>query len=335
MSKNETKTSLSGVVEQMSKEEEILKLFQEIGIQNVNLIESIEKQDIEGHRQNIIVAAQKYGDTVIQKIIVNIKEGLPTTNQVFDALYGAGSESMTKILMYTGISLEEDRNDPGANDMVVQNFVKNIRRYGVNFHLVRVTQDADKSLHFKMSETDDHDGLIKNAVLPAQEILREHEFWDVYYWSAYLYNFMYPWECFEGNLHNHYRGGHMYGLNGLDLYAHLDEEGLWFEIKNSHHEYNYLKTIWKCKKYDLQALFPDCEVAYVTPPGKLGRIEITGWKTPMSDICTAPIQEKKKWAKKIFNKFGKLNTLMDESLWDLKEGKLEAPEEFIQLKEIA
>ena len=131
--------------------------------------------------------------------------------------------------------------------------------------------------------------------------------------------------------HKNYVQSHIPGA----VYAHLDEEGLWFEIKNSHREYNYLKTIWKCKKYDLQALFPDCEVAYVTPPGKLGRIEITGWKTPMSDICTAPIQEKKKWAKKIFNKFGKLNTLMDESLWDLKEGKLEAPEEFIQLKEIA
>ena len=210
-----------------------------------------------------------------------------------------------------------------------------MRRYGVDIHLVRVASSSDKSLYFEIIETDNHDELIKNAVLPAQEILREHEFWEVYYWIAYLQNFLYPWECFEGSLHNHYRGGHMYGLNGLDLYANLNENGLLFEVRNRDGDNNYLETIWKCKKYDLQALFPYCDVKYVMPPGKLARIEIEVWKTPMSSICTAPIPEKRRWAEKIFDKFGNLNYFMDSALWDLKEGKLEAPEEFIQLKEIA
>ena len=335
MSKVETKMSVSEIIEQMSKEEEIAQLLQKIGIENIKSIESIKNEKVQEHHQNIIVIARKNGDTELQRIMIDIKKGQPTTNQVFDALYGKGVECVTKIIIFTRTLVEDDKNDPGANELVVQNFVKNIRRYGVDIHLVNVNQNQDKSLCFEIVETDDHDYEIEAAVLPAQEILREHEFWEVYYWIAYLQNFLYPWECFEGSLHNHYRGGHMYGLNGLDLYARLDEEGLSFQVKNSHHEYNYLETIWKCKKYDLQALFPDCEVKYVVPRGKLAQIEIKVWKTPMSSICTAPIPEKRRWAEKIFDKFGNLNYFLDSALWDLKEGKLEAPEEFIQLKEIA
>ena len=102
----------------------------------------------------------------------------------------------------------------------------------------------------------------------------------------------------------------MYGLNGLKLYATLNKKGLSFEVKNSGGDYNYIETIWKCKKYDLQAMFPDSEVTYVTPPGKFPRIIIKMWNTPMSKICSAPIPEKKQWAERILNEFGQLNEMM-------------------------
>jgi hypothetical protein len=335
MSKIEAKIGVNEIIEQMSKQEEISKLLQKIGIQNVKLIEPIKNYKTKEHRQGVVIKARKNGDAETLSIIIDVKEGQPTTNQVFDALYGIGAESVTKILMFTGAQLKNDRNDPGANDLVVQNFVKNIRRYQVNIHLIRVTSSQDKSLCYEIIETDDHDDEIEYARLPVQEVLRQHEFWDVYYWYSQLNNFMYPWETFEGCLDNGYEEGHMYGLNGLDLYARLDEKGLSFEVRNNGGDNNYLETIWTCKKYDLQVLFPDCEVKYVVQPGKLPRVKINVWNTPMSSICTAPIAEKKRWAKKILNEFGKLNDLMDGSLWDLKEGKLEGAQEFIQLSELS
>jgi hypothetical protein len=108
-----------------------------------------------------------------------------------------------------------------------------------------------------------------------------------------------------------------------------------FEVKNDDCDDNYLETIWKCKKYDIQALFSDSEVTYVIPPGKFPRIIIKMWNTPMSKICSAAIPEKKQWAERILNEFGQLNAMMDFALGDLQDGKLEEVQEFRQLSEVA
>jgi hypothetical protein len=336
MNNQEDKLSVTAVVDLLSMRDEMQIFLKNNNINNDNVIESIDRYEAGEHRKGIIVRAQKNGDEKHLSVMIDVKQGEPTTDQVFDALYEKGAECQVKLILFTGGSIKNDRNDPGAYDLIVQNFIKNIRNYGVDIHLIQVTSSPDKFLHFELIEPEDYDAKIETDVpMPTQEVLRQHEFWDVYYWYSQLPNFMYPWECFEGSLDDSYEEGHYYGLNGLDLYARLSENGLSFKVMNNDGDYNYLETIWKCKKYEIQALFPDSKVTYVIPPGKMPRIEINVWDTPMSKICTASISEKKRWAEKIFNEFGELNGLMDSALWDLKEGKLEEVQEFVKLSDVA
>jgi hypothetical protein len=336
MNNQETKLSASEIIEKLSNQDEIIKFLHNNRYKNIKGIESIERYESGDDRKGVIVTIKNNGNKKPKRIAIDVKEGEPTTDQVFDVIYGIGSECQVKFLLFTRNSIESDRNDPGASDLVVKNFVKNIRKYMVDIHLIKVNSSQDQFLSFELIEPEYHDTKIEtDGPMPTQEILRQHEFWDVYYWKSQLPNFMYPWECFEGCLDSSYEDGHMYGLNGLDLFATLNENGLSFEVKNDDCENNYLETIWKCKKYDLQAMFPDSEVTYVIPPGKFPRIIIKMWNTPMSKICSAPIPEKKQWAERILNEFGQLNEMMDFALGELQDGKLEEVQEFRQLSEVA
>jgi hypothetical protein len=336
MNSQETKLSASEIMEKLSNQDEIIKFFHNNRNKNITDIESIERYEAGEYRKGVILILKNNGDEKPKRIAIDIKEGQPTTDQVFDVIYGIGAECQVKFLLFTGNSIESDRNDPGASLLVVKSFVENIRKYGVDIYLIKVTPSQDQFLSFELIEPEDNDAKIEtDGPMPTQEILRQHEFWDVYYWNLQPNIFMYPWECFEGCLDKSYEDGHMYGLNGLKLYATLNKKGLSFEVQNSGGNYNYLKTIWKCKKYDLQAMFPDSKMTYVTPPGKFPRIIIKMWNTPMSKICSAPIPEKKQWAERILNEFGQLNEMMDFALGDLKDGKLEEVQEFMPLSEVA
>ena len=187
MNNQEIKLSASEIIEKLSNQDEIINFLHNNRYKNIKGIESIERYDAGEHRKGVIVTIKNNGDEKPKRIAIDIKEGQPTTDQVFDVIYGIGAECQVKFLLFTGNSIESDRNDPGASLLVVKNFVENIRKYEVNIHLIKVTSSQDQFLSFELIEPEDNDAKIEtDGPMPTQEILRQHEFWDVYYWNSQL-----------------------------------------------------------------------------------------------------------------------------------------------------
>ena len=49
------------------------------------------------------------------KILVDLKPGQPTTEQVFDAAYETGADCDKRVIMYTGEKIGDDDENPTAD----------------------------------------------------------------------------------------------------------------------------------------------------------------------------------------------------------------------------
>ena len=54
------------------------------------------------------------------KILIDLKPGEPTTDQVFDIVYKTGADCDKRVIMYTGGKSENDEGDPTADQYAVE-----------------------------------------------------------------------------------------------------------------------------------------------------------------------------------------------------------------------
>jgi hypothetical protein len=147
-------------------------------------------------------------------LYIDFKHGQPTTDQVFDAVYGKGAKCRLRVIMYDGESSNEDVENPGADEIIVESFVNGMNSYGVNLFFAKVGIYQDRSLKYETITVPEDIIEPSEAKIPPEEIVRENEFWDLYYWSQQECFFV-AHECLSEGLHEHSEYGHKWYMDEL------------------------------------------------------------------------------------------------------------------------
>jgi hypothetical protein len=71
-------------------------------------------------------------------VFIDFKHGEPTTDQVFNAVYGKGAKSRLRVILYDGERSQNDRRNPAADYIIVESFVDSMNSYGANIYLAKV-----------------------------------------------------------------------------------------------------------------------------------------------------------------------------------------------------
>jgi hypothetical protein len=171
------------------------------------------------------------------------------------------------------------------------------------------------------------------AKIPPEDVVRENEFWDLYYWSLQECFFV-AHRCLEEGLDERWEYGHQYEMDDLYWSVKWDDSGIYYEIRSESQENDYVKTIWESKKYELQALFPDYKPTYVSKPGIPSRIIINATDLPLTCLLNASLSFKKELAERILIEFSKIDEFMQSAAEDCKDGKLREGVEFRSLAEV-
>jgi hypothetical protein len=291
------------------------------------------QEDISEEQNALICKLLNEISEEINGVYIDFKHGEPTTDQVFDAVYGKGAKCKLKVILYDEERSKNDRGNPAADYIIVESFVDAMNSYGANLFLAKVGLDTDGCIECETITAPDEIVESAAAKIPPEDVVRENEFWDLYYWSLQECFFV-AHRCLEEGLDERWEYGHQYEMDDLYWSVKWNESGIFYEVRSESPENVYVKSIWASKKFDLQEIFPDYKVTYVSKPGIPSRIIINASDLPVRDLLNASLSFKKKLAERILVEFSKLDEFMQEASDDVKDGKLKDVMEFRSLAEV-
>jgi hypothetical protein len=286
--------------EKMALNESQLKnILAVIGMENARdiNIKEILRQD----PSQIILIAEFINGNPEGKLLayVNFKQGYPTTDQVFDSIYGAGNGCDLRIILYNNRHGYDGKN-PTAADLVVEPAMSELNNYQANLLLVETDENSDR---FRWINHDD-DGLYKNdpefsfSNLPSAEQYRAEEFWS-YYFDSFNECFYEPWLTFENGFRSKDDWGHELYIDPIGrIPVYWRDDGVKYVISKWYDNYGDLEKVLFAARSEIISRYGKGNVSFRYDRGALEMV-IQYSVVPFSWIMIATPSEKMEFAEKL------------------------------------
>lgn len=204
------------------------------------------KQFMQDNQSQLIILAEYEGKdpATTSLAYVNFKDGYPTTDQVFDSVYGVGKKCDMRIIMFNGKS-GYDQNIPTADEWVVKAAIESLNNYKANLILVRTNNDLSD---FDILDDSEYGTCRQNpeyffADIPPAEQFRAEEFWSIYF-DSINENFYDPLECFEGGFRLKNDIGHLLYIDPIgEIPVYWSENGVEYVIRKMDDNYGLLEKV--------------------------------------------------------------------------------------------
>ena len=116
-------------------------LLKKIRIDGSNIVLIENKWNERDDRKSVKCNFVKEIENETAGLYINIKHGQPTTDQVFDAVYGRGAKCKIRVIIFDGKVSEANCCNPAANEYVVDSLITAMIGYPLNLHLVKLMSD--------------------------------------------------------------------------------------------------------------------------------------------------------------------------------------------------
>lgn len=298
MNKNRnSKLTIEDYVERLSNEEEVIKFLEKHEICNANSIDDINAYTKnQGHKGMIITAREEGSDNPIE-ILIDIKAGEPSTDQVYNAIYDTGKHCEKRIIMHGGINRNEICG-PATGELVVGSLIECMNNYNSNLFLVKM---SDQEYRTELFDLILDDGSISSrgrirTELPTLEQFREAEFWYVYYDSLNT-GFYEEWNAFAGGISDDDKYGWYYEPIPFRIEVEWNNEGAFFCVNQIEGEIDLLITIWLNNKVELEKQFQNLDIQFSIPQNELPKLTIKFWDFPIGRLIKASTAERISYAR--------------------------------------
>jgi hypothetical protein len=316
MSSQETKLSASEIIEKLSSTDGVKQFLHDHGITKVAAVKSIEHYEAGNDRQGIIVKIQEAGNDNLSSVMIDVRKGQPSTEQVYDAVYGVGKDCSKRVIVYDDAQNDRDTGNSTTDHYVVGRLIKAMDDYPLNLYHVKPNEFVHGPETFDLSKLGMPTKNFSIEKLPSPLHFRIAEFWEVIY-NSINGGFYHSWEAFDGGIRNDMGYGHYFELNGLDVTLKWTENGIDFSVVQTEDDNDYLMQIWQLKEEEFRRQFD--QVTFNCQQDKLTKIQKKYLDRPVSWLATAGLDEKITFAKQLHNDFLGFKGNMDEVLWDIKK----------------
>jgi hypothetical protein len=299
---------------------DILTGHQIIGTGNIESLEPYEKGE---DRRGVIAKVKEDTSEQPLKIMIDVKWGYPTTDQVFDSIYAVGKDCSKRVIIFNGEKNAKDEGNPTADEQVVSSLIVNMNAYPLGLYIIKMggrlrTELVDLELYEKWE--DPNTLLIDD--LPSSEKFREAEFWEAYF-DSFQQAFFKPWEAFSGGISKTSRYGQWWDISGLKIHVSWTEAGVFFTVRVGDRDNDYVTPIWNQKEAEIRNRFPGRPVEFSNSPGKLPTIDVKFWNLPLSWLSTASIEEKVARAEQLISEYREFIEMMEYALDEVKKSRKE------------
>jgi hypothetical protein len=312
MNKNKiSKLTVEDYVEILSNEEEVIKFLNQHEVCDAIAIKDIKAYTKDQNYQGMIITAVVENSDDPIKILINIKIGEPSIDQVYDAIYDTGKHCEIRIIMHGGINRNE-RCGPATGEFIVGSLIECMNDYNSNLYLVKM---SDQEYRTELFDLILDDGNLSNnrqlrKELPTLDQFREAEFWNVYYDSLDTC-FYEEWYAFAGGISDDDKYGWYYESSPFRIEVEWNNEGAYFYVNQIEGEIELLMTIWLNNKVELEKQFQNLDIQFSIPSNKLPKLTIKFWDYPIQRINNATTAEKISYARLLHSRLDDLRSFMD------------------------
>jgi len=301
---NENK--VDGIIKYISDKKSAVNFLQNHEITNVESILDIREYDLDCDRKGLIMDIKEKNAIDTCRVMIDVKFGKPSIEQVYDAIYTIGADCTRRVLVFTEDTNCDDRDYLGADIGVVRNLLLEINCSDLELYLIKASAITDVEFYiYELIDAPHGDSNNFEARLSSQIEFLEDEFWQLYYipLDGILGN---GWIPFFGGFLNRNGIGADEGLGNVDIKLKWSESGLFFHVTDDERARGELKCIWNDKSHILKRLFNGCKIKFNERSEKRSELVIQIWDLPIDYLVGANRQEKEFCAKFMKTSFSKL-----------------------------
>ena len=250
---NQDKKTVDEMINFIAKKSTLHQFLEINKIIDVDTIHDVKFYERDGNRRGLIVEVQEKNADVRSKIMVDLKQGEPIINQVYDALYGIGKDCSKRIIMYSGGQNDYDKNIPSADTGVVESAVSNLQDYLLGIYFFKMDEDTFiiEPPYGKFPWSQDEKLTIDK--IPTREQFMADVFWVVYF-ASFNESFYYPWRIFSHEFIDTSDWAYIIYIDcsfSGEIKLYWNQEGVRYQVKQETDNDEYLKMVLD---YEMPAL---------------------------------------------------------------------------------
>ena len=289
--------------EKLSDSKYAIEIFENLNIGQIDKIQSVQKYDrLYGRKGMVIKVKSKDQELDKKEICIDIKEGFPNFEQLYEVIYGAGKDSDIRLIIFSKqIPEKED-----ANNAVELGLLKELvcvkNQYPLNIYLVKFYEEYNEDDKFFYYVFKGLSGKHKCSLnnMESEQTFREHQFWFIFVESleSNLYrDYPPPLELFDYDI------GPYKTVENLRIKAGWDDRRAFIAVYTIDDRSEFLIDWWKTKKSDLKELFKDHKVDLEFLAEKIPIITVKISDLPVSWLLESKLQEKIDFARMLHRNY--------------------------------
>lgn len=319
--KYQNKKSVDEMINYIAKKSTLHQLFETNKIIDIDTIHEINIYEREGNRRGLIVEVQEKNADVRSKIMIDLKQGQPIINQVYDALYGIGKDCSKRIIMYSGGQNDYDKNIPAADYWVVCCLVNNLQQYPLGIHFYEMNQETFNIGPHYMEEYFEPDNEYSISEVPTKEQFMTEAFWGVYF-DSFSGSFYESHKTFSNGFNTPKDLGFIIYIDCSfygEIQLYWDQEGARYVVKQETDYDEYLKMVLDYEMQALQERYGSESVKFENVVGKLPRLHIKYSDKPFDWLYTATPRQITEFVESMHDDAWKLRWRIEERIDGLME----------------
>jgi hypothetical protein len=258
-------------------------------IAKIDRIFEIIPYERDGGRRGMIINVKEKNTDTTSKILIDLKQGQPIINQVYDSLYDIGKDCSKRIILYSNGQNDYDKNIPAADYWAVCCLINNLQQYPLGIHFLEMNQETFNIGPHYMHEYFEPENEYSLSEAPTKEQFMAETFWIVYF-DSFSGTFYESHRTFSDGFRDTSDWGHIIYIDCSfygEIQLYWDQEGVRFVVKQETEYHEYLKMVLNYEMPTLQERYGSESVELENVVGRLPRLHIKYSDKPFDWLYTA------------------------------------------------
>jgi len=299
MSNQENSVKAIDVIRYLKNRNNAKEFLKRLEIDEVVIVHDVHHWVSDDERERFVITMQQKNLVSRTEVYVDFKPGKPSTEQVYEAVYGMGKDYQKRVIMFTNEFIPGEGRNPTVDEIAVESLIGSLNECPLNLYLLKLNGAAFVNDIYGMQVIAAPDCSRKQGRVPSPIEFRVEEFWSIYF-DWHNEGWYEPWNTFESGFRSINCWGHTLWTdpNFAEIPVYWTEDGIEYIVKQVQDDDDYLKKIWDLKSEELKNRYQG-NVEFEFLPGRLPKITVKYSDRPVSWLVTATPQERFEFAKQL------------------------------------
>jgi hypothetical protein len=299
MSKQENSVKAIDVIRYLMNYRNAKEFLKRLDIDDVVTVHDVHHWVSDDERERFVITMQQKNLVSRTEVYVDFKPGHPSTDQVYEAVYGMGKYCQKRVIVFTNEYIASEGWNPTVDKMPVESLIETLNECPLDIYLVKLEGPVFPFEIYGMDIVEKPECGPKYGLIPPPIEFRAEEFWSIYF-DWHNEGWYEPWTVFDSGFRSIEDWGHMLWTEPevAEIPVYWTESGVSYHVNQVQDDDDYLKKIWELKQDELKERYQG-RVEFEFLLGRLPKITVKYSDRPASWLITAAPKVRLEFAKQL------------------------------------